>query len=119
LTELKSVVFGLNAGRISSRFGRTLPAAAGAGLVMVSAACWIIAAPAHPSYLTGSLPGLLVGGVSVGLVQAPLLTAAGTLPPDRATTGSAVLSMARQIGSAIGGGHRGGHPRYRGPALDG
>ena len=97
-----AALFGVNAGRISSRFGRTLPAAVGAGLVMVSAAYWIIAAPAHPSYLTGFLPGLLIGGISVGLVQAPLLAAAGTLPPDRATTGSAVLSMARQIGSAIG-----------------
>ena len=26
----------------------------------------------------------------------------GTLPPDRATTGSAVLNMARQVGSAVG-----------------
>ena len=27
---------------------------------------------------------------------------AGTLPPDRATTGAAVLTMSRQLGSAIG-----------------
>jgi hypothetical protein len=35
-------------------------------------------------------------------VQAPLYATASTLPADRATTGSAVLTMSRQIGSAIG-----------------
>lgn len=30
------------------------------------------------------------------------VAAAGTLPPDRATTGSAVLNMSRQVGGAIG-----------------
>jgi hypothetical protein len=45
---------------------------------------------------------MLVGGVSAGLTQAPLFAAAGTLPPDRATTGSAVLNMSRQVGSAVG-----------------
>ena len=34
--------------------------------------------------------------------QAPLFAAAGTLPPDRSTTGCAVLNMARQVGSAVG-----------------
>src|SRR5262249_38206487 len=34
--------------------------------------------------------------------QAPLYAAANTLPADRATTGSAVLNMSRQIGSAVG-----------------
>ena len=48
------------------------------------------------------LPGAIVGGLSAGLTQAPLFAAAGTLPPDRATTGSAVLNMARQVGSAVG-----------------
>jgi hypothetical protein len=31
-----------------------------------------------------------------------MFAAAATLSPDRATTGSAVLNMSRQIGSAIG-----------------
>ena len=31
-----------------------------------------------------------------------MFVTAGTLPPDRATTGSAVLNMSRQIGSAVG-----------------
>ena len=61
-----------------------------------------MATPAHPSYLTGFLPGMILGGIGAGLTQAPLFAAASTLRADRATTGSAVLTMARQIGSAIG-----------------
>jgi hypothetical protein len=45
---------------------------------------------------------MLVSGASAGLTQAPLFAAAGTLAPSRATTGSAVLNMARQVGSAVG-----------------
>jgi EmrB/QacA subfamily drug resistance transporter len=97
-----SAVVAVNAGRISARLGRTVPATIGALLMVAMAAYWIVAAPAHPAYLTGFLPGLLIGGVSAGLTQAPLFAAAGTLPPDRATTGSAVLNMSRQVGSAIG-----------------
>ena len=48
---------------------------------MVIAAFWLIAASSHPHYLTGFLPGMLAGGVSAGLTQAPLLGAASTLPP--------------------------------------
>jgi hypothetical protein len=47
-------------------------------------------------------PGLILVGLAGGLTQAPLFAAAGTLAPERATTGSAVLNMSRQIGSAVG-----------------
>jgi EmrB/QacA subfamily drug resistance transporter len=97
-----AAVFAVNAGRISARLGRTAPAVTGAALMTVAASCWIAMAPAHPAYVTGLLPGVLVGGASAGLTQAPLFAAAGTLAPSRATTGSAVLNMARQVGSAVG-----------------
>jgi len=97
-----AAVFAVNAGRISARFGRVLPAMAGALFMVVAAGYWMLATGAAPDYAVGFLPGLFAGGISAGLVQAPLFAAAGTLPPDRATTGSAVLQMARQIGSAVG-----------------
>lgn len=97
-----AALFAVNAGRLSARFGRTMPAVAGASLMAVSAADWMIATPATPDYAVAFLPGLLVGGASAGLAQAPLFAAAGTLAPERATTGSAVLNMSRQIGSAVG-----------------
>jgi EmrB/QacA subfamily drug resistance transporter len=99
---LAAAVFALNSGRIGARFGRVLPALTGTLLVIVSAGFWLIAAPAEPSYLTGFLPGLIAGGAAAGLTQAPLFAAASTLPADRATTGSAVLNMSRQLGSAVG-----------------
>jgi EmrB/QacA subfamily drug resistance transporter len=97
-----AAVFAVNAGRIRARFGRLLPALTGTLLLAVAALLWILCAGAHPDYVAGFLPGALVMGISAGLTQAPLFAAAGTLPPDRATTGSAVLNMARQVGSAVG-----------------
>jgi MFS family permease len=99
---LTSAAFAVNSGRIVARFGRTWPAVAGASSVVAASLFWLLAAPAHPDYLIGFLPGLILGGAGAGLTQAPLFAAASTLPGDRATTGSAVLNMARQVGSAVG-----------------
>jgi EmrB/QacA subfamily drug resistance transporter len=97
-----AAVFAVNAGRIRARFGRTVPAVAGTLFMVVAAGYWALFTGAAPDYPAAFLPGLFAGGISAGLVQAPLFAAAGTLPPNRATTGSAVLTMARQVGSAIG-----------------
>jgi hypothetical protein len=75
---------------------------AGTLFMVVAAGYWIAFTGTQPDYVADFLPGLFAGGISAGLVQAPLFAAAGTLPPDRATTGSAVLNMARQVGSAVG-----------------
>ena len=48
------------------------------------------------------MPGLILAGAGAGLTQAPLFAAASSLPANRATTGSGVLNMARQTGSALG-----------------
>jgi EmrB/QacA subfamily drug resistance transporter len=97
-----AAVFAVNAGRLARRFGRVWPAVTGSACMAIAAIIWLTLTTARPSYVTEILPGMIVGGVSAGLTQAPLFAAAGTLPPDRATTGSAVLNMARQVGSAIG-----------------
>jgi EmrB/QacA subfamily drug resistance transporter len=97
-----AAVFAVNAGRIQARFGRLLPAIAGTLFMAVAASYWMLFTGARPDYAAAFLPGLFAGGISAGLTQAPLFAAAGTLPPDRATTGSAVLNMARQVGSAVG-----------------
>ena len=97
-----AAVCAISSGRIAGRLGRTVPALAGTLAIAGAAFFWLFATPARPSYLAFFLPGMILAGVGSGLTQAPLFAAAGTLPPERATTGSAVLTMARQIGSAIG-----------------
>jgi EmrB/QacA subfamily drug resistance transporter len=97
-----AAVFAVSAGRIRTRFGRVVPAMAGTLFMAVAAGYWILFTGSTPDYAADFLPGLFAGGISAGLTQAPLFAAAGTLPPDRATTGSAVLNMARQVGSAVG-----------------
>jgi MFS family permease len=57
----------------------------------------------EPSYLTTFLPGWLLGGLGVGLAMPNLVAAAtSALPPEQASTGSGLSSMARQVGLALG-----------------
>ena len=54
-------------------------------------------------YAVGMLPGMLLTGVGVGLTLPTLIGAAvSALPPQNFSTGSAVVTMARQAGTALG-----------------
>lgn len=97
-----AAVFGIGSGRIGKLIGNHTLAVVGPTCMALSGAFWLIAAPAHPSYVAGFLPGLVLAGISSGLTQAPLYATAGALPSARQATGSAVLNTARQIGSAVG-----------------
>lgn len=90
-------------GVLSARIGPRVVGAAGALLFAAGGAWWATKLTADVHYASAFLPGMLVGGAGVGLVN-PALAGASTaqLPPARLATGSAVLSMARQLGSAIG-----------------
>ena len=96
-----AAVFAVNAGRIAARVGRTVPAIVGPLLFAAGGVYWWIAATPAPDYWR-FLPGMVIAGAGAGLTQAPLFAAASTLAPERATTGSAVLNMSRQVGSALG-----------------
>jgi hypothetical protein len=64
---------------------------------------WAAAVGPSPDYVSALLPGILLTGVGVGLAMPTLFVAAGSvLPPARFATGSAVVSMARQIGFVVG-----------------
>ena len=97
-----AAVFAVNAGRITGRFGRTVPAVVGPLATVAAAIFWLTQATPHPAYAATFLPGMILGGMGAGLTQAPLFAAASTLATHRTTTGSAVLNMARQVGSAVG-----------------
>jgi MFS family permease len=98
---MTAAVFAINSGRISTRFGRAVPALIGSAAMPLSGLYWLLFATATPDYLV-FLPGMILGGVGAGMTQAPLFASAATLTAARATTGSAVLNMARQVGSAVG-----------------
>ena len=92
----------LCAGPIATRFGPTAPAVVGTTLMSAAALYWLVMVHDSAHYWTEMLPGLLIMGVSAGLSLAPMFAAANTLPTDRATTGTAVINMSRQVGTAVG-----------------
>jgi MFS family permease len=99
---ITSVAFAVFAGPIQRRFGRTTPAVVGTLSMVVAALLWLALVREGTNYWGAMFPSLVIMGISGGLSQAPMFAAASSLPPNRATTGSAVLNMSRQVGTAIG-----------------
>lgn len=91
------------AGKIASRIGHRRLLITGS-LTYALSGLWFALIPGeNPSYLTDWLPGLLLSGVSVGLVMPSLSAAAvfGLASKDYAV-GSAINHAMRQIGTVIG-----------------
>jgi EmrB/QacA subfamily drug resistance transporter len=90
-------------GALIKRFGAGPVSAVGNLVFGGGVLYWAANAGAGHHYASDLLPGFLIGGVGVGLTL-PTLTAAGAiaLPPQRFATGSAILTMARQLGSVLG-----------------
>ncbi|MEU6089421.1 MFS transporter [Streptomyces sp. NPDC047085] len=88
-------------GRITSRIGARLPAAAGVFLAAVGLALLTRAAPDSP-YLV-LLPAFLLWGIGLGLLTPAVVAAAiAAVPGERSGLASAVNNTARQTGGAIG-----------------
>lgn len=90
-------------GRLAARLGhrRFL---VGGSLLYAASGLWLLLVPgAEPNYLRDWLPGLLLSGLSVGLVL-PSLAAAAVhhLPLAHYAVGSAVNQATRQIGAVMG-----------------
>ncbi|MEV4346287.1 MFS transporter [Actinoplanes sp. NPDC049596] len=99
---LCTAIVAVNSSAVSKRLGRTIPPAVGLLSLMVAFALAIAWVPSRPAYGGVFVWTLVMAGAGSGLIQAPLLSSAATLPAQRATTGSAVLNTARQIGAAVG-----------------
>ncbi|PTM85730.1 DHA2 family methylenomycin A resistance protein-like MFS transporter [Streptomyces sp. VMFN-G11Ma] len=88
-------------GRITSRIGSRLPAAAGLLMAVAGLALLALAAP-HSSYLV-LLPAFLLWGTGMGLLTPAVVAAAiSSVPGERAGLASAMNNTARQTGGAIG-----------------
>jgi EmrB/QacA subfamily drug resistance transporter len=98
-----AALFAVAGGILSGRIGPRLVGTIGATLFALGGAWWVTHLGADVHYAADYLPGMIIGGAGVGFVN-PALAGAATaqLPPARLATGSAVLTMSRQIGSALG-----------------
>ena len=96
-------LFTVPSARLGARVGFRVPGVLGAALFACGSLWWITQTGNTPAYFAEYLPGMVIGGAGVGFVI-PTLTGAGasSLAPERFATGAAVLTMARQIGVALG-----------------
>jgi EmrB/QacA subfamily drug resistance transporter len=100
---LMAAVFAIPSGRLGGRIGQR-PVATAGGLVFAAGFAYVlVTVDGDSQYATTFLPGFMLAGAGVGMVLGTLPAAAtAALPPSRFATGSAVFSMARQLGVAIG-----------------
>jgi EmrB/QacA subfamily drug resistance transporter len=98
-----AALFAFPGGVLGQRFGQRYVGFAGGLLFAAGALWWRTRMGVTPNYATELLPSQLLGGAGVGLVLPTLSAAAtGPLPAARFATGTAVLGMSRQLGSALG-----------------
>ncbi|MCU1454998.1 MAG: drug resistance transporter, EmrB/QacA subfamily [Acidimicrobiales bacterium] len=92
---------------ISDRLARRVPAgviaAAGCTLSALGSVLVLLSVGPHAHYAAEILPGWLIGGAGVGLALPTIISSATAgLPPARTATGSAIVTMSRQIGIVLG-----------------
>lgn len=90
-------------GRLASRIGHR-PFLVGGSILYACSSLWFLWVPGtQPDYLHHWLPGLLMSGVSVGLVLPSLAAAAvNKLPAEHYAVGAAVNQATRQVGGVLG-----------------
>ncbi len=89
------------AGRLSSKV--PVRFLIGPGLLLVGVSLLLMRGLNATSSWTHLIPGMIVGGIGVGLVNPPLAsTAVGVVTPDRAGMASGINSTFRQVGIATG-----------------
>jgi MFS family permease len=98
-----AALFAVPGGILGHRIGPRAVGVAGTLLFALGGVFWATRVGTEVHYAADFLPGMLISGAGVGLVN-PSLAGAATaqLPPARLATGSAILTMSRQLGSALG-----------------
>ncbi|MBM7520148.1 MFS transporter [Nocardioides nitrophenolicus] len=91
------------AGRLAARLGAHRVLTLGSLVFAAGVASWAVLVDPTSTYAGSLLPGMLLTGLGVGLcVPTAMAVGSSQLPPSRFSTGSAVLSTARQVGIALG-----------------
>src|SRR4051794_10303296 len=98
-----AALFSVPSGLLAARIGPRAVAVPGILVYALGGVWWITHLGADVNFAGDYLPGMIIGGIGVGMTL-PTLAAAATqgLPPARFATGSAVFGMARQLGVALG-----------------
>ncbi len=98
-----AAIFSIPGARLAQRIGMARVGALGTALFSLGGVLWLTRLSDVPDYAGTFLPAMVIGGAGVGLVI-PTVTAAAAvvLPPERFATGTAVVSMGRQLGVAVG-----------------
>jgi EmrB/QacA subfamily drug resistance transporter len=90
-------------GPATARFGPGPTSAVGGAAFAVGMAWWALAIGPHSDYLGEVLGGMLLAGAGFGVaLPTHLATGTASLRPESYATGSGVLNMLRQIGTAVG-----------------
>ena len=88
-------------GRLAASAALRWPLAA--GLVLIGIAQLLLLRLEPASEWTALLPGLLVGGLAIGVISPALASATvAAVPPERTGLASGTMNMARQLGIAAG-----------------
>lgn len=96
-------VFAAVSQRVAHRVPPGALAAIGCTLFAAGTVWFALAVGPTPAYATEMLPGWVVGGIGVGFALPTIMSSAtADLPPARSATGSAVVTMARQVGFVLG-----------------
>jgi EmrB/QacA subfamily drug resistance transporter len=95
----------ISSGVASSLFARTgtRPIIVAGALLGAGGVFWLSRIPAHGSYLTDLLPGLLIMSAGLGAVFVGVTTAAQAgVPPDKAGLAAALINTSTWLGGALG-----------------
>jgi EmrB/QacA subfamily drug resistance transporter len=88
--------------QLISRIG-TRPLIVGGALIAAVGLYWLSRIPAHGSYLSDLLPGMLILSLGFGPVFVGVTTAANAgVPADKAGLAAALLNASQQLGGALG-----------------
>jgi EmrB/QacA subfamily drug resistance transporter len=75
----------------------------GSGLVLAGAGLLAMTGIDASSHWTALIPGFVLGGIGIGMINPPLAsTAIGVVPPERSGMASGINSTFRQVGIATG-----------------
>jgi len=98
-----AAVFAVPGGLLAARHGGRVVGMIGSILFAIGGIWWALATGGGPAYASEFLPAGIIAGIGSGFVL-PSLSGAATLglPPERFATGTAMMSMCRQVGLALG-----------------